>query len=142
MINVLKKLCAAGVLLILLIPASTVGMASAATKNAAAASPATTCGEGDTTSKGQILQGAGQTGADCTGVGVNNAIASAVNILSIVVGVAAVIMVIVSGFKYVTSGGDSNSVSSAKSTLIYALVGLGVAGLAQVLVNFVLTNIK
>jgi Type IV secretion system pilin len=61
-----------------------------------------------------------------------------VNILSIVVGAVAVIVVVYSGFRYITSGGDSNKVSAAKNTLIYALVGVAVAALAQTLIHFVL----
>ncbi|MBC7707771.1 hypothetical protein H7Y63_00935 [Polaromonas sp.] len=76
------------------------------------------------------------------GKGVGNLIKVVINILSFVVGIAAVIMVIISGLKYVTSGGDSNGISSAKSTLIYALVGLAVAATAQLLVRFVLVNVK
>lgn len=63
-----------------------------------------------------------------------------VNILSIIVGAVAVLAVVLSGFKYITAGGDSNKVGSAKSTLVYALVGLAVAVLAQAIVRFVLTN--
>lgn len=70
--------------------------------------------------------------------GLNGLVATIVNILSIIVGVAAVIMIIVGGFRYVTSGGDSNNTSGAKNTIIYALVGLVIAILAQVLVQFVL----
>src|ERR1700727_1547693 len=58
-------------------------------------------------------------------------------VLSIVLGIAGVIMVVISGFKYITSGGDAGAVSSAKRTLIYALVGLVVAALSQFLVQFV-----
>ena len=61
-----------------------------------------------------------------------------VDILSIVVGAAAVIMVIIGGFRYVLSNGDSNNVQAAKNTILYALVGLVVVALAQVMVNFVL----
>jgi hypothetical protein len=90
-------------------------------------------------SKGQVLLGAGETSAgSCSGAGVSNIVGSVVSILSIVVGVAAVIMIILSGFRYITSGGDSNKVASAKSSLIYALVGLAVAALAQVIVHDVL----
>lgn len=63
-----------------------------------------------------------------------------VNILSWVVGLIAVIMFIIGGLKYVTSGGDSNRVSSAKNTLIYAVVGLVIAALAQFMVQFVLNQ--
>jgi hypothetical protein len=61
-----------------------------------------------------------------------------VQVLSFVVGAAAVIMIVVAGLKYVTSGGDSAKVGSAKSTLVYALIGLAIAVLAHLLVIFVL----
>lgn len=78
---------------------------------------------------------------DCNnkGSGVSDIISTAVEILSYIAGVAAVIMVVVSGFRYITSGGDSNRVSGAKNTLVYALIGIAVAALAQVLVHFVLS---
>lgn len=62
------------------------------------------------------------------------------NILSIVVGVAAVIMIIIGGFKYVTSGGDSNNVSSAKSTIMYAVIGLVIVAMAQFIVRYVVNE--
>jgi hypothetical protein len=67
-----------------------------------------------------------------------------VNILSIVAGIAAVIMIIVAGIRYTTSGGDSNATSGAKNALVYALIGIAIAALAQVLVHFVLSasNVK
>jgi hypothetical protein len=75
----------------------------------------------------------------CSGTnGVKTAISAAVTVLSVVIGAAAVIMILVSGFRYITSGGDSNKVSAAKGALIYALVGLLIAALAQLLVHFVL----
>lgn len=74
---------------------------------------------------------------DCNnkGAGVTNIVAAAVKILSFIAGIAAIIMVLISGFKYITSGGDAGKVSSAKNTLIYALVGIAVAAVAQVLVH-------
>ena len=51
-------------------------------------------------------------------------------------------MIIISGFKYVTAGGDSAKVGSAKNTLIYALVGLVIAALAQFIVHFVFSVIN
>ena len=66
-------------------------------------------------------------------------IGRAVEILSFVVGFAAILMIVYGGLKYVTSGGDATKTKNAQSTIIYALVGLVVAVLAQVIVN-VLTN--
>lgn len=100
--------------------------------------------QNSSTTEGAISCGVGGT----TGVPVtptpakkiNNTVAQVVNIISIVGGILAVIFVIVGGYKYVTSGGDSSKVSSAKSTVMYALVGLVVVALAQILVKFVLSK--
>jgi hypothetical protein len=70
----------------------------------------------------------------------NNLIASVVNIFSLVVGVVAVIMIIVGGFRYITSGGDSNNVTAAKNTILYAIIGLVIVALAQFIVRFVLNR--
>ncbi|HEY1064365.1 MAG TPA: pilin [Candidatus Saccharimonadales bacterium] len=68
--------------------------------------------------------------------------ANIVNILSMIVGVIAVVMIIVGGFRYITSGGDSGNVSGAKNTLIYAIVGLVIVALAQFIVHFVLDTVS
>ncbi len=68
----------------------------------------------------------------------NSLIAKVINIFSLVVGVVAVIMIIVAGFRYITSGGDSNNVTSAKNTILYAIIGLIIVALAQFIVKFVL----
>lgn len=73
-----------------------------------------------------------------TGPTVNKIIQLAINLFSLIVGVAAVIMVIVGGLKYVTSSGDSGNINSAKNTILYALIGLVVVALAQIIVKFVL----
>ena len=80
---------------------------------------------------------------DCADAGdssdkLNNLIKQVINILSIVVGVVAVVMIIFGGLKYITSGGDSSNVSSAKNTIIYAIIGLVIVALAQFIVRFVL----
>lgn len=72
---------------------------------------------------------------------VNNIITTIVNIFSAIVGVIAVIMIVYGGFKYITSGGDSGNVSSAKNTIIYAVIGLVVVALAQFIVQFVLDKV-
>ena len=89
------------------------------------------------TAEDQVLQGVGQTGDECDDSGVTSFVGAVVRILSYVAGIAAIIMILFSGFRYITSAGDSNKVGQAKSALIYALVGVAVAALAQVLVAFV-----
>jgi hypothetical protein len=71
---------------------------------------------------------------------VNNIIATVINIFSLVVGVVAVIMIIIGGLKYITSGGDSGNVTGAKNTILYAIIGLVVVALAQIIVRFVLNR--
>lgn len=70
----------------------------------------------------------------------NDTISEVINLLSAIVGVVAVIMIILGGFRYITSGGDSNKVTAAKNTLIYAVIGLIVVALAQTIVHFALTS--
>lgn len=73
--------------------------------------------------------------------GVKSLVVTIINLLSWLVGVISVIMVIWGGFKYLTSGGEAGKVTSAKNTIIYALVGLVIVALAQVIVLFVLDNV-
>lgn len=72
---------------------------------------------------------------------VESLIKDIVNILSIIVGIVAVIMIIYGGFRYVTSSGDSGNISTAKNVIIYAIIGLIIAALAQIIVKFVLANV-
>lgn len=69
---------------------------------------------------------------------VDSIVKRVIDIFSVVVGVISVIMIIIGGLKYVTSGGDSGNISSAKNTILYAIIGLIVVVLAQVIVRFVL----
>lgn len=71
---------------------------------------------------------------------VDNIIKLVINIFSLVVGVVSVIMIIVGGLKYITSGGDSGNITGAKNTILYAIIGLVVVALAQVVVRFVLSR--
>ncbi len=69
-------------------------------------------------------------------------IGKVVQIISIIVGIAAVIVIIISGLRMVTSAGDSKSFGSARSALLFSLVGLILAVLAGVIVNIILSNIS
>ncbi|MEX2006683.1 MAG: pilin [Candidatus Saccharimonadales bacterium] len=68
----------------------------------------------------------------------NRLIRQIINIISVIVGIVAVVMIIWGGFKYITSGGAADKVTSAKNTLLYAIIGLIIVALAQVIVRFVL----
>lgn len=71
----------------------------------------------------------------------NTLIRRIINILSVIIGVIAVIMIIYAGFRYITSGGKQESVSAAKNTILYAVIGLVIVALAQVLVRFTLSKL-
>ncbi len=72
---------------------------------------------------------------------INTIIRNIINLFSLLVGVVSVIMIILGGFKYITSGGDSGNVGSAKNTIIYAIVGIVIVAFAQLIVRFVLTKV-
>jgi hypothetical protein len=65
-----------------------------------------------------------------------------IDILSFAIGVAAVIILIISGLRFVLNGGDAKAVEQARSGVLYALVGIVVAVVAQTIVVFVLNRIK
>jgi hypothetical protein len=69
-----------------------------------------------------------------------NVAARITNVFSVIVGIAAVIMIIYGGFRYITSGGDSGRVGSAKNSLIYAIIGLIIVALAQIIVHYVINT--
>ncbi len=73
-------------------------------------------------------------------VSIDSIVKAVVTILSAVVGIVSVIMIMVGGFRYVTSGGDANNVKSAKSTITYAIIGLVIVAFAQIIVKYVLAK--
>lgn len=72
---------------------------------------------------------------------INNILKTVINLFSLVVGVVSVIMIIIGGLKYITSGGEASNISGAKNTIIYAIVGLVIVALAQFIVHFVLGKV-
>jgi heme/copper-type cytochrome/quinol oxidase subunit 2 len=70
----------------------------------------------------------------------NDLLTTVINVISVIVGVIAVIMIIFAGFRYITSGGKQESVSGAKNTILYAIIGLVIVALAQLIVHFVLAK--
>jgi|SRR5688572_3445608 len=99
-------------------------------------------GEVLASSKDQVCTGANAIGGGtgCTGGGtqLNNVIKVFLNLFSVVLGIVAVVMVMVGGYKYISSNGDSSNITSAKHTIVYALIGIIIVAFAQFLVQFVL----
>lgn len=63
-----------------------------------------------------------------------------INVVLGVLGVAAVMVIIIGGYTYVTSNGDAGKIKKARDTILYAVIGLTVALLAFAIVNFVLKD--
>lgn len=102
------------------------------------------------TAKESVCQGVSRAvtttdSAECddanTGPTVISVIKTAISLLSWVVGIAAIIMIIIGGFKYIISSGDSANITSAKNTILYAIIGLVIVAFAQFIVRFVLAKL-
>ena len=67
------------------------------------------------------------------------------NVLKVVFGVAggvAMIMIVIGGFKYITSLGNAQNVAKAKDTILYAVIGLLAIILAYSIVTFVIRGVR
>ncbi len=74
--------------------------------------------------------------------GPNGLITKAVQIITIVVGLAAVVTIVISGLRLVMSNGDPNTASSARTAIIYAAIGIVIALVSQAMVTFVLSKVN
>lgn len=95
---------------------------------------------------GGLCSGAGKDSAACAGgsdkiSGPNGIILKAANLLAIISGIAAVIMILIAGISMITAAGDSNKISSGKRTITYTVVGLVVIVLARTIVLFVVSRV-
>lgn len=76
------------------------------------------------------------------GDSINTYIAAGVKVLMFILGAVSVIVIIIAGFVYVTSGGDAGNTKKAKDMILYAVVGLIVAILSYAIVGYVLKEFK
>lgn len=93
----------------------------------------------DTAKNGVTGVGGGGTGNSSNDL--TKTIKNVINILLYIIGMVAVIFIVIAGLRFVTSNGDSGTISSARNTVLYAVIGLVVAIMAYAIVNFVLVNI-
>lgn len=73
---------------------------------------------------------------------VNKTIKTVIRLFQVVVGLISVFMIIFGGLKYITSQGSKDSVSSAKNTILYAVIGLVIVAIAEAIVQFVLKRFE
>lgn len=69
------------------------------------------------------------------------AIKDIIQVISFIVGVAAIVGIVVSGLRMILANGDSNAVANARSGLLYSLVGIVVVIFAQAIVTLVLNKL-
>lgn len=62
------------------------------------------------------------------------------NVMLFLIGAVSVIMLIIGGIRYTISNGDQGAVTSAKNTIMYAIIGLVVAILAYAITGFVTSS--
>ena len=55
-----------------------------------------------------------------------------------IIGGLAVLIIIISGIRYIFARGNPEKLTQVKNTLLYAVIGLIVAGMAATFVNFIL----
>ena len=60
------------------------------------------------------------------------------DVLLFIIGAVSVVMLIIGGIRYTISQGDSSAVTSAKNTILYAVIGLVVAILAYAVIHYVI----
>jgi len=64
-------------------------------------------------------------------------ITDALTVVIGIVGALCLLFIVVGGFRYILSQGDPQGVTKAKSTIVYALIGLVVTIMAQLIVSLV-----
>jgi hypothetical protein len=99
----------------------------ACSQGTAATSP--TCTQAKTQGKTNPVSGPG---------GVIN---KAANIIALMAGIGAVIMILIGGFFYVTSAGNAENAAKAKSRILSALIGVAVVALAWAIVRLITDRI-
>ena len=73
--------------------------------------------------------------------GSNGVIVKAANIIALVAGVAAVIILIIAGINFILSSGDAAKTGRARETIIYAAVGIAVIVLSRAIITFVVSKV-
>ena len=77
-----------------------------------------------------------------TGPDLPSKIQAIIQMLLMLVGATAVLFLIIGGFQFIIAAGNPESVKRAKSTIIYSLIGLGIALLSYAIVHFILQKLK
>ena len=100
----------------------------------------------DDPTKGSISEGVNcaAEGSNLQGTslfGTDGIVPMVINTLLTLVGVVSVVMLIIGGIRYIISSGDQNAVTTAKNTILYAIIGLIIALLSYAAIGFITRNL-
>ncbi len=85
--------------------------------------------------------GQGTTSSSNVLVGPDGVLTNLTQVLVYFIGAMSVLMIVIGAFKFVISQGNSDAVSSARNTILFAAIGLVIAISAQAIVTFILGRI-
>jgi cytochrome bd-type quinol oxidase subunit 2 len=71
----------------------------------------------------------------------NSTLQNIFNLVLVICGALAVLMVVISGFRFITSRGNPAETAKARNGIIYSLIGLMVVMFAFSIVNFVVFRV-
>lgn len=74
--------------------------------------------------------------------GANGILVKAGRIVAIIAAIIAVFVIMAGGVMYITAGGDSGKITTAKNMIIYAAVGLVIIGIAGAIVTLIVNTIS
>ena len=120
--KIFTKILTAGILMI--------GLLGVFTPAVSAANGINICSDGNENSVYCKNKGSGETQ-------VNGIIKTIVEVLLTAVGAISIIMIVIGGILFALSSGDAQKAAKARSTILYAVVGLIVSVFASAIVNFV-----
>lgn len=112
-----------------------------------AANAATGGGGGGSSAVDSACSGVSALGVDCGSATtaqevIEGPVGTLIDLVSYAVGIACVVMIIYGGFRFITSGGNADATKSARNTILYALLGLFIILIANILINFVFGQAK
>ena len=73
--------------------------------------------------------------------GTDGVIPKVTTLVTMVVGIGSVVVIIVAGLQYILSTGDPAKTAKSKNAILFAVIGLAIALLAQQVVIFVLSKL-
>lgn len=73
--------------------------------------------------------------------GSNGVVVKITRLIALAAGFAAILIIIIGGIMYITSGGDSSKTNQAREAIIYATVGLVVIVISQAIITFIVSRV-